>query len=35
MEDGSFWIGASRDIEPGEELTWTYTLYSIESETKI
>ena len=35
MEDGSFWIGASRDIEPGEELTWSYTLYSIESETKI
>ena len=35
MEDGSWWIGASRDIEPGEELTWSYTLYSIESETKI
>ena len=32
MEDGSWWIGASRDIEPGEELTWSYTLYSIESE---
>ena len=30
MEDGSFWIGASRDIEPGEELTWSYTLYKIE-----
>jgi SET domain-containing protein len=35
MEDGSFWICASRDIEPDEELTWTYTLYSIESEMKI
>ena len=30
MEDGSWWIGASRDIEPEEELTWTYTLYNIE-----
>ena len=29
MEDGSWWIGASRDIEPGEELTWSYTLYNI------
>ena len=28
---GDWWIGASRDIEPGEELTWSYTLYSIES----
>ena len=35
MEDGSWWIGASRDIEVDEELTWSYTLYSIESETKI
>jgi len=33
MKDGSWWIGASRDIEPGEELTWSYTLYSIESKT--
>ena len=29
MEDGSWWIFASKDIEPGEELTWTYTLYKI------
>ena len=25
----STWIGALRDIEPDEELTWTYTLYEI------
>jgi len=30
MEDGSWWIIASKDIEPGEELTWKYTLYDIE-----
>ena len=30
-ESGDWWIGASRDIEPGEELTWSYTLYSIEN----
>jgi len=35
MDSETWWIGASRDIEPGEELTWSYTLYSIESETKI
>ena len=29
MEDGSWWISTSRDIEPEEELTWTYTLYKI------
>ena len=29
-ESGDWWIGASRDIEPGEELTWSYTLYNIE-----
>ena len=29
MEDGSWWIGAERDIKVGEELTWTYTLYSV------
>ena len=29
-KSGDWWIGASRDIEPGEELTWTYTLYKIE-----
>ena len=30
QESGDWSIGASRDIEPGEELTWTYTLYNIE-----
>ena len=30
----TWWIVAERDIEWGEELTWKYTLYSIESETK-
>ena len=30
MEDGSWWISASKDIEPGEELTWSYTLYEVE-----
>ena len=30
MEDGSWWICASKDIEPGEELTWSYTLYEVE-----
>ena len=33
MEETTWMIGASRDIEPGEELTWSYTLYSIESKT--
>ena len=28
MEDGVWWIGASKDIELGTELTWTYTLYT-------
>ena len=28
MEDGVWWIGASKDIEPGAELTWSYTLYT-------
>ena len=30
MEDGSWWICASKDIKSGEELTWKYTLYNIE-----
>tara|TARA_B110001454_G_C12383069_1_gene293501 strand:- start:79 stop:405 length:327 start_codon:yes stop_codon:yes gene_type:complete len=30
LED-TWWIGASKDIEPGEELTWSYTLYKIDS----
>ena len=32
MEDGSWWIGAKQDIEPGEELTWQYTLYNVNRE---
>ena len=28
-ESGDWWVGASKDIEPGEELTWKYTLYKI------
>ena len=34
MEDGVWWIGASRDIESGEELTWQYSLYSVNNEEK-
>ena len=30
MDPKTWWIGASRDIESGEELTWSYTLYKIE-----
>ena len=29
MEDTTWWIGAKEDIEEGDELTWSYTLYSI------
>ena len=29
MEDDTWWLGASKDIESGEELTWQYTLYDI------
>ena len=32
MEDGSWWISASKDIELGEELTWQYSLYSVNEE---
>ena len=28
-EGGDWWIGTLRDIEPGEELTWKYTLYEV------
>jgi len=28
MDPETWWIGASRDIEPGEELTWKYSLYT-------
>ena len=28
-ESGDWWIGASKDIMAGEELTWSYTLYTI------
>ena len=29
LENQNSWIGASRDIEPDEEITWKYTLYEI------
>ena len=29
LENNNSWIGASRDIEPDEEITWKYTLYEI------
>ena len=29
MSPTTWWIGAKEDIEPGEELTWSYTMYSI------
>ena len=29
MEDNHWWIFAKDDIELGDEITWTYTLYSI------
>ena len=30
LENNNSWIGALRDIEPDEEITWRYTLYEIE-----
>ena len=29
MEETTWMIGASKDIEPGEELTWAYTFYDL------
>ena len=29
LEYDNAWIGAIRDIEPNEEITWKYTLYEI------
>ena len=29
MEESTWWIGAKENIEEGDELTWSYTLYSI------
>ena len=29
MEDGSWWICASKDIVAGDEICWSYTLYEI------
>jgi hypothetical protein len=29
LENDNSWIGAIRDIEPNEEITWSYTLYEI------
>ena len=31
-KSGDWWIGAKQDIEPGEELTWQYTLYNVNGE---
>tara|TARA_Y100001951_G_C11077361_1_gene149426 strand:+ start:188 stop:493 length:306 start_codon:yes stop_codon:yes gene_type:complete len=31
MDPKTWWIGALKDIEPGEELTWCYTLYKIKN----
>jgi hypothetical protein len=28
----TWWLVAERDIEADEEITWTYTLYSIEKQ---
>ena len=28
-KSGDWWIGASKDIMAGEEITWSYTLYKI------
>ena len=28
MEETTWWIGANKDIEKGEELTWQYTFYN-------
>ena len=29
MDGKTWWIGADKDIEVGEELTWRYTLYNV------
>ena len=29
MKPTTWWIGADKDIEVGEELTWKYTLYNV------
>ena len=29
MEDTTWWVGANKDIEVDEEITWQYTLYEI------
>ena len=34
MEDTTWWIGAKEDIEPGEELTWQYSFYTIEKKQR-
>ena len=31
IEETTWWIGAKIDIEKGEELTWQYTLYNLET----
>ena len=35
MEDNTWMIGAKEDIDPGEELTWKYTLYNPQEEEKM
>ena len=30
MEESTWMIGANKDIEKGEELTWKYTFYKVE-----
>ena len=29
QEDGTNWVFANQDIEPGTEVTWRYTLYTV------
>ena len=31
MEDGSWWITTNQDIKEGDELTWAYSLYTIDT----
>ena len=32
LDNDSLWLQTSKDIEPGEELTVTYTLYNVRTE---
>ena len=31
MDDGSWWIVANQEIKVGDELTWAYSLYTIDT----